>query len=470
MSYNVVAFLLCNNMLLWLEALSSGSVEMKSKHEETYSPNKSIIIIFCNIIGMLLSAAVAAAAPSLFNDDGISYKQKIALSAYSYSLNQSLLENLFSTDVEAMKLSIGDLKVDFYATGHIRRDKNVTWTGKDSTGSVKIILTVGKDHLFGKVTNNAATYTIIPDHSTGRVKVLRLNPAYAAPLINDFVVAPQPKNKEQLPVQPKGADDGSQIDVMVLYTNGMQEEFPGSSIITRIQYLIDLTNTAFTNSKINTQLRLVYTKMVNYPDDSPGDMYEALIDVTENNGVFANVESLRTKYGADQVTLLRRFKDEGCGLAWVITRKNSAQYSYAMSHDGWNDEETAYCTDSVYAHELGHNLGSAHARNDPLPGRFPYSHGFQDPAFQFRTIMAYPCVGGYCPEITHFSNPNVFNGGKSTGVVHTAADSADNAKTFNQTCKEMAGYRAAVDPPKPPPADNIPLQSINHLLLKEEDR
>ena len=57
--------------------------------------------------------------------------------------------------------------------------------------------------------------------------------------------------------------------------------------------------------------------------------------------------------------------------------------------------------------------------------------------------MAYDCAGG-CPRVSHFSNPDVLYNGQPTGIDHTAADSADNARTINQTRFEMAAYRQEV--------------------------
>jgi hypothetical protein len=45
--------------------------------------------------------------------------------------------------------------------------------------------------------------------------------------------------------------------------------------------------------------------------------------------------------------------------------------------------------------------------------------------------------------VRHFSNPDVQYNGEATGVPSTAANSADNAGTINQTRVEMANYRQA---------------------------
>jgi hypothetical protein len=120
--------------------------------------------------------------------------------------------------------------------------------------------------------------------------------------------------------------------------------------------------------------------------------------------------------------------------------------AYAVVHDGdKTDGSGYYCPDLTYVHEIGHNLGCKHDRANAGAGsgRFDYSYGYQSPTQNFRTVMAYDCTNG-CPRIPNFSNPNIQYQGEATGVVDTAANSADNAKTINQTRVEMANYRAAV--------------------------
>jgi hypothetical protein len=175
-------------------------------------------------------------------------------------------------------------------------------------------------------------------------------------------------------------------------------------------------------------------------------MGEALDDLTDNIGVFENVENLRTEYGADQVTLLRRFVDEGCGLAW-LPRYDNADLAYAVVHDGTKTDGSGYyCSDLAYDHEIGHNFGCAHDRaHTGSSGRYPYSYGYQDPDEKFRTVMSSNCPTG-CIQIEYFSNPDLTYMGDPVGIAYPNLNSADNARTINQTRVGMAGYRDEVQP------------------------
>jgi hypothetical protein len=133
-------------------------------------------------------------------------------------------------------------------------------------------------------------------------------------------------------------------------------------------------------------------------------------------------------------------------MAWLIDR-DYAGWAYAVVHDGYKTDGSGwYCTDLTYVHEVGHNLGCAHDRaNAGASGRYPYSYGYQEPTEKFHTIMSYSCPGG-CPEIEYFSNPADSYNGDPTGIADPDPNSADNARTINQTRVEMAGFRDSDQP------------------------
>jgi len=335
---------------------------------------------------------------------------------------------------------------------HERRGSTATWVGTASEGRWQLVLTVGDDHLFGRLVSDDGETLLVPGPEPFTAKVFRPAPGLEMELRDCEVIdpkpAPAPPSKSTGGV--KAIDDGSVIDVMILYTDGMAGAHPGSQIHTRMQYLIDQSNVSYSNSLVATRLRLVHSAQVAYTDDSPGTGVVGLTAahdaVSGNVGVFAGVEADRTTYGADQVTLLRQYVDEACGLATLI-KGNYASQAYAVVHDGSKTDGSGwYCSDLTYAHELGHNMGCAHDRdNAGVNGRFSHSYGFQAPSGVFRTVMAYATgCGSPCTRVIHFSNPNVTYGGAATGVSQASAESADNAATINYTRTEMAAFRATV--------------------------
>ena len=56
--------------------------------------------------------------------------------------------------------------------------------------------------------------------------------------------------------------------------------------------------------------------------------------------------------------------------------------------------------------------------------------------------MAFNCPVN-CPRVLHFSNPNVFFGGKTTGITDLAPDSAFNAKSLNNTALAVSNWRGS---------------------------
>jgi len=403
------------------------------------------------VIGLAIAAAVSAASPEdnpqLLSRlrTGLLQKHQARPNEEAFEVNYEILKGLASNRLGRIAIPVLQSDKTFFRTYHKIRNKTSTWIGKDPTGEFTLLLTVGEDHFFGKAISRHEEIIFQPSGIDSAVVSKPIDPLREVPLVDDEMIAP-PKSEGSY-VAFDLPDDGTRIDIMVLYTVGMANAYPGSQIDTRIQYLIDQSNLALTNSQISTQLNLVYSQVVNYPDNSTGDMREALDDLTNNVGVFSNIETLRTSYGADQVALLRRFVDEGCGMAWLLQQASDARYAYSVVHDGSKtDHSGSFCSELTFIHELGHNLGCQHDRaNASSIPIYPYSYGYQDPQRAFRTVMAYDCVGG-CPRIPYFSNPELTYQGKPVGIPEGNPNAADNAKTINSTRTAMAAYRASVTP------------------------
>ncbi|MBC7881390.1 MAG: IPT/TIG domain-containing protein [Anaerolineae bacterium] len=239
-------------------------------------------------------------------------------------------------------------------------------------------------------------------------------------------------------------DNGSTIDVMVVYTASAASAVGGAAAM---QNLIDLgiseTNQGYTNSGVIQRVRLVHAEQVNYNENTASPYNDALNAITNTtDGQMDNVLSLRNQHGADLVSLWIN-NGQYCGLAWQMGTPSSSFESYGYS--------TVYysCATGYYSfgHEMGHNMGSNHDRaNASGAASYTYSYGYQDPSNQFRTVMAYNCAVG-CPRINYYSNPAILYSGLPTGVDPNASTSADNALSFNNTRTIVANFRAAAAPP-----------------------
>ncbi len=235
------------------------------------------------------------------------------------------------------------------------------------------------------------------------------------------------------------------IDIMILYTPEARDQEGGVAAIEALAYLAaDQTNVAFENSLIDARVRLVYTGMVDYAES--GD-FGTEISRLQNPGdnFMDEAHSLRNQYGADDVSLLVSHTQGGtiCGVGYLMVPESSDFEAWAFNVCN------AGCVAGglTYEHELGHNMGCHHDRdNAGGPGAFEYSFGYRfngDDSVQYRTIMSY-APGS---RISYFSNPNILYEGQPIGLPEGhlddrgMPDSADNARTINETADTVAAFR-----------------------------
>ncbi|MEH6420891.1 reprolysin-like metallopeptidase [Pseudomonas sp. CGJS7] len=370
-------------------------------------------------------------------------------------------------------------KLDFRFERHIEHTSgDWTWVGRSENGAAsdQAIITFGEHAVFGRIAQpgKAPLRLTIRD---GKAWLVETDPAKIALIDNHITRPTEPDYRIPtaaagvssaatglLPVGAAAAQSANAatiVDAVIGYTNGFANELGGSSqAVTRINFLIEVANTAYLNSQINARLRLVGTVQVNYRDDTSNG--STLDKLTGTNSVaidpaFNALRAARDQYGADVVSLVRKFDQQtngGCGIAWLIgggqqsytTRNEGSAYSVVSDgRDPGPGGTTYFCTDDTLAHEIGHNMGAQHDRATASSsgtlayGAFAYSFGYkQGGANGFHTIMAYGDEGqdGY----SVFSNPRItFCGGQACGI----ADNADNARTLTATIPIMATFRAA---------------------------
>ena len=248
------------------------------------------------------------------------------------------------------------------------------------------------------------------------------------------------------------ADDGSLIDVMVVYTSAARISQGGAAAMNSLVNLaVAETNNVYANSLVKQRVRLVYAGEVNYAESNFATDLARLQGTTD--GFMDAMHQLRDLYGADIVSLWGNYSG-GCGLANLMLDENTN-----FSSQGFHVVDRNCATSNFsFAHELGHNMGLQHdvfdgnagttvtPEGSTVPTAINYAHGYVDLKNRFRSVMAIsaqcdaqiPVVD--CPRIPHFSNPQVTAGGAPTGNAN-----AQEFRALNDTRDTTSNFRPSVN-------------------------
>lgn len=176
------------------------------------------------------------------------------------------------------------------------------------------------------------------------------------------------------PAPQSGPDDGSVVDILVVWTPAAEALYGGGEpqVLSRIDMLVASTNDAFERSGAFVSLRLVGAEKVDYAEANSGDRLADLgTDLgrlrTTDDGHMDGVHDQRDVLGADLVYLL-------------VSRGGGLAGSQFMVGGGRG---------RTFAHEVGHNFGLGHERYEQRYTRLrPYGHGFTTRRCR-NTIMSY---------------------------------------------------------------------------------
>ena len=341
-----------------------------------------------------------------------------------------LTVNLPDLRLPVVLTSTSDTARGYALTGRVANDPlssvNVVVNGRSVAGNIRragelhTIRTAGAGHLVETLDGLA-----LPRCEVGRLGDREA--AQARPLQNPAVANIG---------QAGGAeDDGTEIDVLVVYTpSGKRSAGGHQGIRTLIELVVQETNQAYRDSDVRQRIRLVAATEVDY--ELQDFVADDLRHLTERaDGHMDEVHEMRDLYAADLVLLFRPF---GGGVAWLPEDPSAATAeSLGFSVSNWH----------VFAHELGHNMGLMHHRaNDPGNLPYPYSHGyrFRHDGVEYDTVMSDPSLA-----LLRFSNPrHLFpnNLGVPLGVPGDTPTSspdgpADAARSLNETAKAIANFR-----------------------------
>ena len=252
-----------------------------------------------------------------------------------------------------------------------------------------------------------------------------------------------------------GAGTDVTIDVAVVYTPAAHDAAGGiAAIEAEIDLMVAWTNQAYETSGVHHRLALVERSEMPYTETGDGDLDLRRLR-NPSDGHMDGVHEMRDRVGADLVHL-------------VVGDSNVGGISFRPG-------EFSLGVRCCFAHELGHNMGLAHARYEVLHHgvRRLWSHPYYGyvnqrafeagatPSSCWSTIMAY---GTQCGDeglraigVPRFSNPRQQHEGDPLGVpwttdAATGVDGpADAAAVLNATGPAVALWRDRPAGPNRPP-------------------
>ncbi len=306
----------------------------------------------------------------------------------------------------------------------MRGADDFTWRGKIFEGKIPgdVVLTFKNGYVAGLIYSPDSVYEVAI--KGGKQILVELDQSLYPECAGDTKGESGVKRPE---LENAGAavDSGDRIDVLVVYTTATKNVLGGDAAAqTFSQQAIDSTNTTYINSKIRQRLRLAHATEYVYTEVSSSTDLAGL-------RTSAVIQSLRETHKADLVAYLGEISGV-CGQAYLMGNPVGNQNNgYSVT------ARNCAIGNLTFAHELGHNMGSAHNPENGSGASYFYGYGHWVNG-NYRTVMSYvnPCTSG-CTRRPYFSNPSIGFNGVPTGV----NNQRDNARSINNTADVIANYR-----------------------------
>jgi len=309
------------------------------------------------------------------------------------------------------------------------------------------IITYGKDSTFANFTSSSHSYGIGIDANKQSFLVDYKNSNFELNLGNDARFPPgfqqmrhlNRKRSSPPAIAQRLLPNGKyEVTLLAVYSPQFAAGFTNPE--TRINQMIAFSNAAYDRSGINIEMRLAHAQQLSFSNSSSTGTL--LSQVTNGTGDFSSVNAIRNQYYADLVAVLP-FTTSGSigGIAWV--NGDSEAFAYSVS------QFAVWGSDALFAHEIGHNLGSGHERlsanaSQPDPCNGGYTGYACGPGNGTEgTIMSYlnDAAWGFV-----FSNPlltctNQNGSMQSCGIANGSSNAADNKTSFNITAPLVSDFR-----------------------------
>ena len=348
-------------------------------------------------------------------------------------VDQSLLVRLDGQSLEFNKVNSSVLRKDVFS-----------WHGQRSGESLSTLSFVAMNgHYHGTLLWDGKTYKFKgPGPSFGLSLAPRALPCGGCRVGSSL--PPDPRRAGQVS-RTWRTGDANLIDLLVVYPPAVLSASGSESALSAaVLGAVADANLCYRNSGLDVRLRLVHQVQTSY---SPSGVLETDLERIKEtaDGYMDEVHGIRDQYGADLVALLTTPSDTG-GLANTMSSPSLNFEDSGFSVSVWDQIGAPSYT---LAHEVGHNMGCLHNREDDDTSDggqdydlFAFSFGkrWQDENSGYRTIMSYDNSAENFPiKIPYFSNPEVSYLGVTTGNAGTE----NNAKVLSITAPYVSNFRQA---------------------------
>ena len=450
-------------------------------------------VLWPSILVGLVGFAAAASAPAqplftVVDDPSVATRVQQASRALQASV-PAVSELVVEADFELLRSGAerlellapdGNTLTAFRTAFEVRGTGNLLWTGRiENVEHTGVVLTLHDGYLVGSYAGPGGANINVSVSPDGVGRVFRLADASEDEREMCRVLRPPPRSG---PGQAESADpraaqqmaaakdlrrrqqqqeqESVQLDVLVLYTQAAADLLnSGSTVAAQVAHFVDYTNTALNNSAVGGSVSL--DGLLTLPGSvSQGTSIRQGFEVTN---VFlelhdnVDVARLRSERDADIVLALHHEtrSDNFCGLAWQwikesdtkmpYTNQRMSQLAYAEVDVGCGSGNRPLA--SLFAHEIGHNLGGSHDRaNEPAPdlALYPYAFGFNNGSAGIYTIMSYSSNSSQV-RVPYFSSVARTYNGSAIGVLNRE----ENERVLKQTLPEAVTFSNYLPPPPP---------------------